>query len=301
MTLSLPAARYGKDATLRGKVPQEYVWLQASAGLPEAVKAAADRWAQRFQWSGGLSDRHNPVALWLPLTEDPGGALLLRFSDAGPDDRGRPNTQLLEAAWASPQSMQDTRDLRARLLAKAMTDDPLVPMPGDVAVLDAVTLPLGLVATLSTVSVDAGIIVATSTKSFSLKGAEALVSVDAGNWLSQGPEQLPRSTPPRLQAQIPTPPNSYLTRPVAGGFAWGWLGVVLVQLVAIVWLGLLYTQERASNLSRGQVQVRLSELQAAIDRAQTDNEDRDRRLRKVRDALEDGIRTIDGGASSTSR
>lgn len=176
----LPASVYGKDLISSGGVPRAYAWLSRHHKFPDQAIAIADAWIQSFQWRYGGGHLHPPVAVCIPVED---GALLLRFTDAGKDDQGRPHGLRLEAAWAD--AAVSLEYLRPRFLVQTTTNTPWLDERSNEAKLDsAVQVPEVLSKMLVKVSLSHTILAAREFRSFSLSCGQdvRLTTLDAHTW-----------------------------------------------------------------------------------------------------------------------
>lgn len=112
----LPTAIFGKFMNA-GKVPEGYRWLDKQDGFPESVFVLAEKYAKSFQWiSKAGTSIYKPVTAWIPLSGRERIGLFLQFLDAGDDDRGRPHTLRLKAAYVPPEAVRDNNDILLFLL-----------------------------------------------------------------------------------------------------------------------------------------------------------------------------------------
>jgi hypothetical protein len=174
-----PAAVYSKrlDSALRSACA--YNWIERHPGFSDTAAQHADGWIQRFQWRYGRGNAHPPVAVWVPLQ---GGALMLRFTDAGKDDQGRPHMLRLEAAWSeSPSS-----ELRAAFLLSAVGQDPwLDDGTGQVRISLEEQVPEALAHVLQGANQEVPTLASTQVTGFALDNPNgpALFAIDATTWL----------------------------------------------------------------------------------------------------------------------
>ena len=184
MYVKLPGAVYGKNLTSPGKVARHFHWMKRHHEFPDAIFSLADQWCQRFQWMSVGKGRHKPIALWMPVLDAPGGALLLHFADAGTDDRGRLGTLSLEAAWASEEVIQQYPNLREYFLVQAVraessmpdTEEPTVHIQLDSNIVD-------LSRTLAGKASTTAIMASVAPYGFSLQGLEKILFLDANTWI----------------------------------------------------------------------------------------------------------------------
>lgn len=126
--LFFPTAVYGKSGE-GGKVPEGYRWLERSGGFPDPVFAWADKYAKSFQWvSKAGKSFYEPVTAWVPLGGREGGGLFFQILDAGDDDRGRPHTLRMKAAYVPPEAIEDNPDLLLFLLGSSQGADSGTPI-----------------------------------------------------------------------------------------------------------------------------------------------------------------------------
>lgn len=124
-----------------------------------------------------------PVVLWMPLYDAPGGALMLRFTDVGLDDRGRRGTLLLEAAWASRDVLRQSANLREHFLVQAVRTDSLITVtdcPTLCIQSESDIMELGRM--LANKLSNTAILASAVTHGFSLQGVETLLFLDANTW-----------------------------------------------------------------------------------------------------------------------
>ncbi len=111
-----PTAVYGKSGD-SGKVPEGYRWLERSSDFPDSAYDWADKYAKSFQWvSNASKSLYEPVTAWVPLDGREGGGLFFQILDMGYDDRGRPHTLRMMAAFVSAEAIRDNPDLLLLLL-----------------------------------------------------------------------------------------------------------------------------------------------------------------------------------------
>lgn len=129
-----PTAVYGKSGD-SGKVPEGYRWLERSSDFPDSAYDWADKYAKSFQWvSNASKSLYEPVTAWVPLDGREGGGLFFQFLDAGDDDRGRPHTLKMKAAYVPPESIKDNPDLLLFLLASSQGIELDAPVAGPLAI-----------------------------------------------------------------------------------------------------------------------------------------------------------------------
>ncbi len=254
MCINLPGAVYGKNLMSPGKVARHFHWMKRHHEFPEAIFSLADKWCQRFQWMSVGAGRHKPIALWIPVIDAPGGALLLHFADAGLDDKGRSGTLSLEAAWASEDVIRQHPKLREYFLVQSVRAESLITDAEEPMVfvqLDSDTTELS--GALAEKPSKTAIMASTTPHGFSLQGMEQLLCLDANTWKEMKESvstyetmERPSSTKITEQKQplhesIP-PWTPQRKRP------WAWLSLVVFLLVLLAYLGYtLWTQHLHIN------------------------------------------------------
>lgn len=240
MSIKLPGAVYGKNLISPGKVARHFHWIKRHHEFPEAIFSLADKWCQRFQWINIGEGRHKPIALWIPVLEAPGGALLLHFADVGLDDRGRPGTLSLAIAWASEDVIRQNPKLREYFLVQAVRaesfleakDEPTIRIQLDSDIVE-------LNKTLSGRPNNIPIIASAASCGFLLQGLEKLLFLDANTWREQKEsadlqKTFKRPSPSRLTEQKTPIKNATSVEMVKRKRLWGWLGIVISLLVLLV-------------------------------------------------------------------
>jgi biopolymer transport protein ExbB/TolQ len=243
MSIQLPGAVYGKNTTSPGKVARNFHWMKRHHEFPDAIFSLADQWCQRFQWMSVGESRHKPVALWIPVIDAPGGALLLHFADAGLDDRGRPGTLSLEAAWASEEAIRQHPKLREFFLVEAvqtesfMTDAEesmiCIQLDSDIAELSR---------TLSGKASTTAIMASVAPYGFSLQGLEKVLFLDANTWQEKKEsgdvhESIKPSSSRKRTEQKQPPQNLIPTWTPKNNRPWGWLSLVVLLLALLTFSG----------------------------------------------------------------
>lgn len=110
-------------------MPEGYRWLERSGGFPDPAFAWADKYAKSFQWvSKAGKSFYEPVTAWVPLGGREGGGLFFQILDAGEDDRGRPHTLRMKAAYVPPEAIEDNPDLLLFLLGSSQGADSGTPI-----------------------------------------------------------------------------------------------------------------------------------------------------------------------------
>lgn len=251
MCIKLPGAVYGKNLTSPGKIARNFHWMKRHHEFPDAIFSLSDQWCQRFQWMSVDEGRHKPVALWIPVSGAPGGALLLHFADAGLDDKGRPGTLSLEAGWASEDAIQQHPKLREYFLVQAVraesfmsdAEEPMICIQLDSNIAE-------LSRALSGKASNTSIMASSSAHGFSMRGKEDLLFLDANTWQEnkesadsnkslKGPSStILTEQKQSLQNFIPiwTPQKKH---------PWGWLSVVVLLGMLLTFSGyILWDQHR---------------------------------------------------------
>lgn len=251
MYVKLPGAVYGKNLTSPGKVARHFHWMKRHHEFPEAIFSLADKWCQRFQWMSVGAGRHKPIALWIPVIDAPGGALLLHFADAGLDDKGRPGTLSLEAAWASEDVIRQHPKLREYFLVQSVRAESLITdaeEPMLFVQLDSDTTELSRA--LAEKPSKTAIVASTTPHGFSLQGMEQLLCLDANTWQEKKEsgdvhESIKPSSPRKQTEQKQPPQKSIPTWTPKKKRPWGWLSLVVLILALLIFSGyILWVQHR---------------------------------------------------------
>ena len=252
--ISFPAAVYSKSMPSSKGGARGYEWLHRNPAFSEAAWNAADAWSRCFQWRYGGGKTHAPVAMWAPLEK---GALMLHFTDAGPDDQDRPHMLRLEAAWAKPESANAA--IRQGFLLQAMRDEAWLNESSSRATVNtALTAPGTLETALAAMPQDTIIGASRNMDGFSLGGRTDMVWLDANTWTRSthtssktcGPDVNtnnadivahsadPKPARPATRRDLGWQRPSRLRRP------WFWIVTTCVLIIAVIGSGAYIVHDR---------------------------------------------------------